>query len=230
MRFALFVFALLFCTSPAFAQITPTQQKRMAALMDTPLFEPALDYTKIPKIEDCEEKTIGPPKYHACRNSRAIYDRAFANTKITGQPLMVIFGFDTCPSCKAMDRVVFNPKNPMTNTHLVRYFSKPAINKIVSENAPLKISVVHIHSRSKHGLKLADELGATKMATDRGWHRVWSPFILFINPQTGKMHSESYWEAEELFCDWGAELAANIEGIAIVEKGASYIERKRCKT
>lgn len=228
-RLVLIFLALCFSAAPVLAQMTPAQQKHMASLMETPLFEPALDYSQIPKIEECEEKTLRPPKYHSCRDSRAIYDKALANAKSEGQPLMVIFGFDTCPSCRAMAMQMFDPKRPMQNNHIVRYLSKPAINSIVLENTPLKISVVRIHSRSKHGLKLADELGATKMATDRGWHRVWSPFILFVNPETEAMHSESFWEAEELFCDWGAELATNIEGIGFVKKGKPYVERKRCK-
>jgi len=230
MRFLILISILMICAVPAAAQLTPAQQKQMTALMQAPLFEPALDYSEIPSIDDCVEKTLGPPKYHACRDSRAIYDTALQNATTKGQPLMVIFGFDTCPSCKAMARVAFNPKAPMANTHLVRYLSKPAINKIVVENTPLKISVVRIHSRSRHGLNLADELGATKMAKDRGWHRVWSPFILFVNPQTGKMHSESLWEAEELYCDWGAEFAASLEGVDFVVPGQPYTERKRCGT
>ena len=208
----------------------PAQQKAMAGLLQSELFEAALDYSEIPKIDDCEERTLRPPKYHQCRNSAAIYAKALANAKAKSQPLMVIFGFDTCPSCAAMDKVVFNPKRPMTNNHLVRYLSRPALNTYILGGKPLTISVVYIHSRSDHGLKLADDLGATKLAKDRGWHRVWSPFILFVDPDSGTMHSESYWEAKSVFCDWGAEFATGIEAIGHAEKGKPYLARERCKT
>jgi hypothetical protein len=233
MRFFILLFCLVFLGAQvAQAQTSaqsPAQQKAMAKLLQAPLFEPALEYSEIPRLEDCEDRTLRPPKYHECRDSAAIYAKAFANAKAKNQPLMVIFGFDTCPSCAAMDKVVFNSKRPMTNNHLVRYLSRPALNQYVGGGKPLTISFVYIHSRSKHGLKLADDLGVTKMAKDRGWHRVWSPFILFVDPQTGDMHSESYWEAKSVFCDWGAEFATGIEAIGYAAAGKPYIERKRCK-
>ena len=229
MRLFLTIFFLLVFGWQAASAQTPAQQKTMANLLQAPLFESALDYAEIEKFEDCEERTLRPPKYHQCRDSAAIYAKALATAKDQKQPLMVIFGFDTCPSCAAMDKIVFNPKHPMTNNHLVRYLSRPALNQYVLEGKPMTIGVVHIHSRSPHGLKLADDLGVTKMAKQRGWHRVWSPFILFVDPQTGTMHSESYWEAKSVFCDWGAEFAAGVESIGFVEKGKPYIERKRCK-
>jgi hypothetical protein len=92
----------------------------------------------------------------------------------------------------------------------------------------MKISVVRIHARSKHGLALADELGVTAMAKERGWHRVWSPFVLFVNPHTGVMHSESYWEAESGYCEYGAVFAASIEGIGMSPKGTHHQTREIC--
>jgi len=222
------IFTVVFCTHIAHGQ-TPEQQRAMADLLQTPLFEPALDYSKIEKIDGCEDRTLRPPKYHRCRDSAEIYKMAVANAKAKKQPLMIIFGFDTCPSCVAMQRVVFNTKRPMTNNHLVRYFSRAALNTYVLAGNPLRISVVRIHSRSDHGLKLADDIGATKMAKERGWHRVWSPFILFMNPETGKYHSESFWEAESVFCDWGAEFATGVEALGYAEAGKPYVDRERCK-
>lgn len=230
MRSLILIFWLaLFGVQSAQAQ-TSAQQDTLARLLEAPLFEPALDYSEIPRFEDCEDRTLRPPKYHECRDSAAVYAKALENAETKNQPLMLIFGFDTCPSCAAMDKVVFNRKRPMTNNHLVRYLSRPAINDYVASGTPLTISVVYIHSRSKHGLELADDLGVTKLATDRGWHRVWSPFILFIDPKTGNMHSESYWEAKSVFCDWGAEFATGIEAIGYAAPGKPYLERKRCKS
>lgn len=227
--FTLILGLVVFSAQFAFAQ-AQAQQKTMNQLLQAPLFESALEYGKIPKCENCEERTLRPPKYHRCRDSAAVYAKALANAKTKNYPLMVIFGFDTCPSCATMDKVAFNSKRPMTNNHLVRYLSRPAVNKYVLDGKPLTISVVHIYSRSDHGLKLADDLGATEIAKERGWHRVWSPFILFFDPQTGDIHSESYWDAKSVFCDWGAEFATGIEAIGYAKAGKPYLERKRFKT
>lgn len=207
----------------------PKPAPDLEALLASPLFEPALDYTEITKFEDCKERTIRTPKYHACRNSAQIYAKALANAKVRNQPLMVIFGFDSCPHCRRLYKQVLHPKHPMQNADIVKYLSKPAINSYVLQNTPLKISVVHIHARSKHGLKLADDLGVTQMAKKRGGHRIWSPFIVFVNPHTGHMHSESHWNPKDRYCDWGADFAAGIEGIGMVQAGTPYVERKRCK-
>lgn len=199
------------------------------ALLASPLFEPAVEYTEIPKLADCKERTLRVPKYHKCRNSSKIYAQALANAKAKNQPLMVIFGFDSCPGCRRIHKQVFHPKHPMRNADIIKFLSKPAINSYVLQNTPMKISVVRIHTRSKHGLKLADDLGVTKMAIARGSRRVWSPFIVFINPHSGHMASESYLRPKERYCDWGADFAASVESIGMVQVGTAYAERKRCK-
>lgn len=211
-------------------QLTTSQQKQMAHLLETPLFEPALDYSEIQMIEGCEERGFRPQKYQMCRSSTAIYEKAYENAKAANQPLMVVFGFDSCPPCVALQKTVFSSKSPVLNNHIVRYLSRDAINTYVAEARPLKISVVYIHNRVDHGFELADQIGATQMAKDQGWFRVWAPFILFVNPQTGKKHSESKWHATEVYCDWGAEFAAALEGIEIVPPGETFTERKLCKS
>ena len=87
---------------------------------------------------------------------------------------------------------------------------------------------VRLHARAEHGLALADELGITQMAQTAGWHRVWSPFVVFINPKTGAMTSESEWEAKEIYCDWAAGIATSLEKIDMVEAGEPVMARKRC--
>ena len=194
-----------------------------------PVFEVALNYTDIPKMEDCKEEKPGQAEYHRCRNSALVYARAKQNAKAKNQPLMLLFGFDNCPSCAILHRQLFNPKKPVETRDIIQYFSKTQINEHFTAQKPLKISVVRIHARSKHGLKLADDLGVTKMATDRGWYRVWSPFLLLVNPHTGAMHSESYWESKEGYCNYPAILAVSIEGIGMAKPGKPYRARKRCK-
>jgi len=197
-------------------------------LLKTPIFDDALDYETVPDIARCTSPHKRKEIYHYCKDSAKIYAKALANAKAEGNPLMVIFGFDTCPSCQAMDRAIFNPARPLTNGDIIQFLSTDMIKTYIGAKKPMTIDVVRIHSRSDHGLKLATEIGATQMALDRGWHRVWSPFILFVNPQTGQKHSESYWESEASFCDWRAELAASLEGIGVGEKGKPFTERERC--
>lgn len=231
MRAPLILFFVLcfILSAPSGHTQTAEQHSKMSRLLSAPLFEPALNYTDIPKINECRERTLRTPKYHACRNSTQIYAKALANAKAKNQSLMVVFGFDSCPHCRRLYKQVFHPKHPMRNADIVKYFSKPAINAYVLHNQPLKVSTVYIHVRTKHGLKLADDLGVTKMAKARGGNRVWSPFIVFVNPLTGRMSSESHWNPEDTYCDWGADFAAGLEGIGTLQTGTPYAERKRCK-
>jgi hypothetical protein len=220
------IFGLIGTTAAA----TPndTQQQKLEKLLNTPLFNQPQNFGQIDKIADCQERTLRPAKYQRCRDSQQLYDLAFAKAKQAGQPLMVIFGFDTCPACAALDKVAFNRKEPMRNDHLVRYLSRPAINEYVARDTPFEITVVRIHARTDHGQKLADDLGVTEMARQQGGLRIWSPFILFVDPQTGQMHSESFRGGTDKFCDWGADIAAGLEGIGLAKTGTPYIERKRC--
>lgn len=210
--------------------VTPAKaQTALDTALDTPLFEMAVDYETIPFIEGCVPNFKRRSIYHECRDSRAIYDKALGNAKAKNQALMVIFGFNTCPACRAYESVMFSPKRPLINQDLMIYASEEDVTAFENAAKPMKISLVRIHSRSPHGLKLADELGVTQMAIDRGWHRVWSPFILFVNPATGQMNSESYWEADDRYCDMRTDLAVNMEGIGMATKGTPLYPRERCK-
>ncbi len=215
----LFVLFFILCYAPpALAQ--HGQQAAFNQLMAMPVFEDALDYKTIPKIGDCQEHTIKPPKYHKCRDSAAIYARAHKNAKTANWPLMVIFGFDTCPPCAALDKSVFHSKNPMTNDKIVRYFSKPALNDYAAKGEPLKIMVVYIHSRAKHGQQLAEGLGLESPLRP--------PFILLVDPVSGAKYSKSTAQSKDRYCEWGAEFAAGLEGIGLIAKGESFQVRERC--
>lgn len=229
MRFPQIVLlALISILSPINGQ-SQILNPNLDALLAAPLFESALIYTNIPKLADCTERTLRAPKYHACRDSSEIYAKALANAKAKNQPLMILFGFDSCPNCRRLHKQIFHPKRPMRNADVIKYFSKPAISSYVLQNVPFKISTVHINTHSKHGQKLADDLGVTKMAQARGGNRVWSPFIVFVNPHSGHMSSQNYWNPKDTYCDWGTDFATSIESIGMVQVGTPYAERKRCK-
>lgn len=199
------------------------------AFIQEPVFKPAVEYEKFPKLENCQEEQVREVKYHACRQSRSLYEAALAKAKENGQPLMVIFGFNKCPYCVVLERSIFDLERPVRGGNVARYFSTSELETYIARKEPLSIPVLRLHARSEHGLKLADELGITKMANDRGWHRVWSPFVVMVNSQTGEMASESEWEAEEVYCDWPANIAVSLEDIGFIEKGIPYTDRARCK-
>jgi len=187
------------------------------------VFVPAVNYTDFARLPNCKEEVSRNLRYHACRDSKALYTAALASAKRQGKPLMVTFGFNTCPYCKKLEAEIYDPKNPITSDRVTQYFASAA-----DKSAPFELPVLRLHARSPHGLKLADELGVTVMANDRGWHRVWSPFVVFVNPQTGAMASESLWEAKEIYCDWAANIAVSLENINMLEHGEGGAERKRC--
>lgn len=216
--------ALLFLFSASInAQPQPDR-----AYIQAPVFSPAVDYLTVEKIANCQEEPVRKVKYFACRASRTLYERALKNAKRNNQPLMIIFGFNRCPYCEVLERTMFNPAKPVRGGHVARYFSTSALGTYMAKKAQLDIPVLRLHARSTHGLKLADDLGITQMAKERGWTRVWSPFVVFVNPHTGAMASESEWEAKEVYCDWPANVAVSLEAIGFIEKGEPYTERKRC--
>ncbi|MEP1231370.1 MAG: thioredoxin family protein [Litorimonas sp.] len=187
------------------------------------VFKPVVNYTNFALIPNCREEAVRVVRYHACRDSRQLYDAALAKAKSQGRPLMVTFGFNKCPYCKVLEAEIHNPSAPLTSEQVTQYFSNEA-----KVEAPFELLTLRLHARSDHGLKLADELGVTQMAQARGWHRVWSPFVIFVNPDTGAMASESLWEAKEIHCDWAANIAVSLENIDMLARGDGGAARKRC--
>lgn len=188
------------------------------------VFTDAIDYASFPNIENCEEENVREIKYYNCKNSKDIYLAALKSAKEQNKPLMVTFGFNTCPYCKVLDAEIYNPVNPITSEAVKQYISSESARAL----GDFSVLTVRLHARSEHGLKLADDLGVTQMAQARGWHRVWSPFVVFVNSQTGAMASESLWEAKEIYCDWSANIAVSLEKNGFIERGQPQTQRKRC--
>ncbi len=188
------------------------------------VFKEAIDYSTIPSLPNCTEEKVRTVKYFQCKDSRSIYEAAFEKAKSEGKPLMVTFGFNTCPYCLRLDKEIYDPANPIKADAVTQYLSREAAATL----GDLEVLTVRLHARSEHGLRLADDLGITEMAQSRGWHRVWSPFIVFVNPQTGAMSSESLWEAKQSYCDWAASIAVSLEKNGMVKRGRPQTPRKRC--
>lgn len=191
---------------------------------ETSVFTDAVDYAAFETLENCQEEKVREIRYYQCKSSREIYTAALAEAKSQGKPLMVTFGFNTCPYCKVLEKEIYDPVNPITSDKVLQYLSREASSSLSEFSLP----TVRIHARSEHGLKLADDLGVTQMANIRGWHRVWSPFVVFVNPETGAMASESLWEATEIYCDWAANIAVSLEKNGTVKRGKPQSQRKRC--
>lgn len=201
---------------------------QLAAFEKAPIFKTALDYNGIPRVKGCVDEVPRDMKYHNCRDSKLIYTRALGTANAMNKPLMVIFGFNKCPYCIKLESEIMDPRNPLRSHDVAQYFSTAAFEQYQAEQDSVKIPYVRIHARADHGLALADELGITEMAVAAGWHRVWSPFVVFVNPKTGEMTSESEWEATEIYCDWAAGAAVSLEKIGMVEAGDAVTARKRC--
>ena len=207
---------------------SPAPKAELAAFERAPVFKAALDYNAIPRIEGCTDEVPRNVKYHNCRDSKAIYTRALATAKAMDTPLMVIWGFNKCPYCLKLESEIMDPRKPLRSRDVAQYFSKAEHAQYIAAEKAFKLPYVRLHARSDHGLALADELGVTEMAKAAGWHRVWSPFVVFVNPQTGAMTSESEWEAKEIYCDWAAGVATSLEKIDMAEAGEPLMARKRC--
>ena len=233
MRFQLLVILLAgvfltACGSKEAATPTLAPKAELAAFERAPVFKTALDYNAIPRIEGCVDEVPRDVKYHNCRDSKAIYTRALSTAKAMDKPLMVIFGFNKCPYCIKLESEIMDPRKPLRSNDVAQYFSKVEHAKYMADEKPFKLPFIRLHARADHGLALADELGITEMAKAAGWHRVWSPFVVFINPKTGAMTSESEWEAKEIYCDWAAGIATSLEKIDMAEAGEPVTARKRC--
>lgn len=225
---ALFAALILTACGSKDAAETPAPTPQLAAYDHAPVFKTALDYNAVPRIEGCTDEVPREVKYHNCRDSKAIYTRALSTAKAMDAPLMVIFGFNKCPYCIKLESEIMDPRKPLRSADVAQYFSAAEHAKYKAAETPLKLPFVRLHARSEHGLALADELGVTEMAKAAGWHRVWSPFVVFVNPNTGAMSSESEWEAKEIYCDWAAGVATSLEKIGMAEVGEPKVARKRC--
>ncbi len=216
-------------SSPSGPTVADPVQAAFEKQLASPLFSPAIDYEAIPRLENCRDEVPRNLRYHNCRDSRAVYTAALKAAKARNRPLAVFFGFNKCPYCAVLHKQIFDPARPMRDGNLVRYLSSEAIEDYGRSGQPLNLPYVNIHARVPHGVKLADDIGATALAKTRGWHRVWSPFIVFIDPETEQLVSQSYWEAPETHCDPIADFAVNLEELGTVKTGKPVTVRKRCK-
>lgn len=225
---AFFGLMLSACGSKETAAPATALKTELAAFERAPVFQAALDYNGVPRMKGCVDEVPRDVKYHNCRDSKLLYTRALGTANAMDKPLMVIFGFNKCPYCIKLESEIMDPRNPLRSHDVAKYFSAAEYAKYQAGEDSVKLPFIRLHARADHGLALADELGITEMAVAAGWHRVWSPFVVFVNPKTGEMTSESEWEATEVYCDWAAGVATSLEKIGMAEAGEPMTLRKRC--
>ena len=180
---------------------------------DAELFVEAVDYVAMQPEGGCRQDPENAI-YHSCLDNEAVYSAAVASAKAKGTPLMVIWGFNECPYCKVFDSKNFNPEQPWTTKNFIKKLTsdqRAAMTR--EEKAGYQISIVRLHSRTPNGLAFADKLGVTDLARERGWHRVWSPFIMVVDPETERIHTEEKWNAEWSFCEDASEFIVNLVAI-----------------
>lgn len=189
---------------------------------DTLLFTEAVDYTAFQPAEGCPREKAGSI-YHPCIDSETLYTAAVAAAKERGTPLMVIWGFDECPYCKVFDRLNFNPDAPWTTADFLKKLTPEQRNAMDKQSRDtFQISLVRMHARTENGLAFADKLGLTDIARERGWHRVWSPFIMVVDPDSGTIHTEEKWNAQWSFCESASEFIVNLVAIEALPDDGDY--------
>lgn len=195
--------------------------------LKSPLFESDFDYDTVSSLQNCVQSVTPRTKYFKCRNSTELFETAKEWAKSSDQPLMVIFGFDECPSCQALEQVYFGRKEPITKEMFLPFVSDAQRQ---TTDIPT-ISVVRIHIRNENAEALVKRLGLVDYAESKNWHRLWSPFIVLFDPKTGEWHSEETWDSEIVYCyDAIAEIAVSLEELGFMEKGKTLKYRQKCKT
>ncbi|MCA8892982.1 MAG: hypothetical protein KDA56_14450, partial [Hyphomonas sp.] len=77
---------------------------REAAAPQGPLlFEKAVNYIAFQPIEGCTGERA-KPTYFKCLDARELYDAAVIRAEEENRPLMIVWGFDECPSCMKLEK------------------------------------------------------------------------------------------------------------------------------
>ena len=188
---------------------------------DQPLFVPAIDYADFTPAAGCTAD-IADATYRACIDPNALYAAAVQSATDADNPLMVIWGFEECPYCKKFAQDEMDPNNPRTTRDFVtNTLSKTQRNSLPNKGADFQISVLHLHVRAPAGAALAERLGVTDIARERGWHRVWSPFVTFTRPGSDTFVAQTQFEQGEKPCAYVDDFAISLQQLDYVPADAT---------
>ena len=194
--------------------------------LKAPLFDTNFDYDAVSTLPNCNQRVTPRTKYFKCKNSAELFVAAKDWAKASDQPLMVIFGFDECPSCQAIEQLYFGRKEPISKEMFI-----PFVSDIQAKTKDIPtISVARIHIRNENAEAMVKRLGLVDYAESKNWHRLWSPFIVLFDPKTGEWHSEETWDSEIVYCyDAIAEIAVSLEKLGYMQKGNTLKFREKCR-
>ena len=181
-----------------------------------PLFVPAVDYTEFAVAPGC---TFDVPEatYLACVDPNALYSSAIESATEADNPLMVIWGFEECPYCKKFALDEMNPESPRTISDFVENtLTEQQRASLPANGRDFQISVLHLHVRTPAGAALAETLGVTDIARERGWHRVWSPFVTFTRPGSHTFVAQTQFQQGEKPCHYVDDFAISLQQLGYV--------------
>ena len=190
-----------------------------------PLFVPAIDYADFTPAAGCTAD-VPDATYRACIDPVALYAAAVESAQAADNPLMVIWGFEECPYCKKFAQDEMNPQRPRTiDDFVTNTLSASQRASLPNDGADFQISVVHLHVRAPAGAALAERLGVTDIARERGWHRVWSPFVSFTRPGTHTFVAQTQFQQGEKPCEYVDDFAISLEQLGYIPADASKVRR-----
>lgn len=197
------------------------------SVSDKPLFVDAIDYADFTPAAGCTAD-VPDATYRACLDPRALYAAAVESAEAADNPLMVIWGFEECPYCKKFAAEEMNPESPRTiSDFTTNTLSKAQRDSLPNSGKDFQISVLHLHVRAPDGASLAEALGVTDIARERGWHRVWSPFVSFTRPGTNTFVAQTQFEQGEKPCNYVDDFAISLEQLGYIPADESKV-REMC--
>jgi len=187
------------------------QPAETADTVAKPLFVPAIDYADFEPAPGCTDDEPDAT-YRACLDQDALYGAAVDSATDAGNPLMVVWGFESCPYCQAFQKEELNAESPRTITDFVtNSLSEKQRTSLANDGQDFQISYVHTQVRTEGGAALAERLGVTDIARDRGWHRVWSPFVSFTRPGSDSFVAQTQFEQGEKPCEYVDDFAISLQ-------------------
>ena len=190
---------------------------------DKPLFVPAVDYADFTPAIGCSAD-VSDATYRACMDPNALYAAAIDAANEAGNPLMVIWGFEECPYCKKFAAEEMNPESPRLISDFVgNTLTEAQRNSLPNGGKDFQISVLHLHVRAPAGAALAETLGVTDIARERGWHRVWSPFVTFTRPGSHEFVAQTQFQQGEKPCQYVDDFAISLQQLGYIPADDSKV-------
>ena len=166
--------------------------------------------------------------YRACLDPDELYAAAVQSAQDADNPLMVVWGFEECSYCMKFKAEEMNPESPRSIQDFVtNTLSDTQRASLPNDGSDFQISVLHVHVRAPAGAALAERLGVTDIARERGWHRVWSPFVSFTRPGTDAFVAQTQFEQGEKPCHYVDDFAISLQQLDYIPEDPSR-EREMC--